>query len=77
MTHARRVSIQKGSFFDKAKLSLAQWLVHWWSRQYPVNKLQKKLRCLRLHDVCMYMLCHTSVHHTCFWLTSSILLKTG
>ena len=39
------VSIRKGSFFEKSKLTLQKWLLlmHWWSRQYPVKDAKGEL----------------------------------
>ena len=35
----KSVGLPDGTFFDKSKLSLRQWVVlmYWWIRQYPVS----------------------------------------
>ena len=62
------VSIRKGSFFEKSKLTLQKWLLlmHWWSRQYPVKDAKGELDVSErvaiqvyswMRDVCSYRLC--------------------
>ena len=62
------VSVRKGSFFEKSKITLQKWLLlmHWWARQYPVKDAATKTE-VSLHtaiqvyswmrDVCSYRLC--------------------
>lgn len=35
----KAISIRKGSFFEKSKITLQKWLLlmHWWAKQYPVK----------------------------------------
>ena len=40
MSNCRKsVGLRDGTFFDRSKLSLRQWVVlmYWWIRQYPVS----------------------------------------
>ena len=63
------ISIRKGSFFEKSKLSLQKWLLlmHWWARQYPVTDAKEEIGVTEataiqvyswLRDVCSYRLCN-------------------
>ena len=60
-------SIRAGTFFDKSKLSLQQWLViiFWWVRQYPVTKAAEEAKVSEptgiqtyqyLRDICSWRL---------------------
>ena len=60
-------SIRHGSFFEKSKLSLAQWIVvmHWWVRQYPVTQAAEEAKISEatavqayqhLRDICSWRL---------------------
>ena len=63
------VSIRKGSFFEKSKITLQRWLLlmHWWARQYPVKdaaietgvSLATAIQVYSwMRDVCSYRLCN-------------------
>ena len=62
------MSIRKGSFFAKSKITLQKWrlLMHWWARQYPVKDAANEVAVSEattiqvyswLRDVCSYRLC--------------------
>ena len=62
------VSIRKGSFFEKSKITLQRWLLlmHWWSRQYSVKDAAEEVGVSEptaiqvyswLRDVCSHRLC--------------------
>jgi transposase-like protein len=62
------VSIRKGSFFEKSKLTLQKWLLlmHWWAKQYPVKDAAEEIGVSEataiqvyswMRDVCSYRLC--------------------
>lgn len=63
------VSVRKGSFFEKSKISLRQWilLLHWWARQYPVTDAGPDVGVTEptaiqvysyFRDVCSHRLCN-------------------
>lgn len=64
----KAISIRKGSFFEKSKITLQKWLLlmHWWAKQYPVKDAADETE-VSLHtaiqvyswmrDVCSYRLC--------------------
>ena len=63
------VSLRSGTFFDKSRLSLKQWLVlfYWWARQYPVTdaaeeaEVEKKTAIQAYQycrDICSWRLLH-------------------
>ena len=39
------VTIRKGSFFEKSRLSLQKWLLlmHWWAKEYPVTDAAQEI----------------------------------
>ena len=60
-------SIRTGSFFEKSKLSLQQWIIiiHWWVREYPVTKAGEEAKTAKntaiqsyqyLRDICSWRL---------------------
>ena len=62
------VSIRKGSFFEKSKITLQKWLllIHWWAGQYAVSTAADEVGVSeatavqvysRLRDVCSHRLC--------------------
>lgn len=64
----KAVSIRKGSFFSKSKLTLQKWLLlmHWWARQYSVKAAAEEVGVSEvtaiqvyswMRDVCSYRLC--------------------
>ena len=38
-TCKQSLSLRSGTFFDKSRMSLKQWLIlfYWWAREYPVT----------------------------------------
>ena len=64
----KRVSIRKGSFFEKSKLTLQKWLLlmHFWCRQYPVKDAAEEVEVSEattvqvyqwMREVCSHRLC--------------------
>ena len=64
----KRISIRKGSFFEKSKLTIQKWLllIHWWYRQYPVTHAAEEVGVSEatavqvyqwMRDACSYRLC--------------------
>lgn len=62
------VSIRKGSFFEKSKITLQKWLllIHWWAREYPVSAAAEEINVSQataiqvyswMRDVCSHRLC--------------------
>lgn len=60
-------TIRSGSFFERSKLSLQQWivLIHWWVREYPVTRAAEEakvtdttaIQCYQyLRDICSWRL---------------------
>ena len=60
-------NVRHGSFFEKSKLSLQQWIViiHWWLREYPVTRASEEakvtdmtaIQCYQyLRDICSWRL---------------------
>ena len=57
-------SIRRGSFFERSKLSLQQWIViiHWWVREYPVTRAAEEAKVTEmtaiqyLRDICSWRL---------------------
>ena len=63
------VSLRSGTFFDKSRMSLKQWLVlfYWWAREYPVTdaaeeaEVEKKTAIQAYQycrDICSWRLLH-------------------
>ncbi len=62
------VTIRKGSFFERSKLTLQKWLLlmHWWAKQYPVKDAAAEIGVSLataiqvyawMRDVCSHRLC--------------------
>ena len=39
------MSIRRGSFFERSKLTLQKWLLlmHWWAKEYPVTNAAEEV----------------------------------
>ena len=53
------VSLRSGSFFEKSRLSLRQWLVlfYWWVREYPVTDAAEETEVEKKSAVQAYQYC--------------------
>ena len=66
----KSVSIRDGSFFEKSKLSLVQWLViiHWWAQQYPVCQAAQEAKVSEVTGVQAYQY----LRDVCSWRLTTV-----
>ena len=63
-------SVRLGSFFEKSKLSLQQWVViiHWWVREYPVTRAAEEAKVTEMTAI----QCYQYLRDVCSWRLTSV-----
>lgn len=63
-------SIRCGSFFERSKLSLQQWIViiHWWVREYPVTRAAEEAKVTEVTAI----QCYQYLRDICSWRLTSV-----
>lgn len=69
-TCKKSCSIRHGSFFERSKLSLQQWIVviHWWIREYPVTRAAEEAKVTEMTAI----QCYQYLRDICSWRLTTV-----